>query len=238
VPGFSEKLIVGSMIIGGLAVLIAGALRLRKKLAASANPNLFTYVNELGGYAIFGVLLLIGGIALLFESDTLPPEAVAAQSISAPNSNWTDYRVADGQFVISVPDHWEKRPAPGQMVADLYVLDRQSDLHLSVRSLSREDFAVSSPAEAAQSVIRQMQSEAEGELTVTPSEDLILTGRPANKTVIGMTVNRVNFTIDLYWIQGDQRWIEFRFLSPRSKYEESKELFTKIASSIRRSPPL
>lgn len=233
-PGFSENLIVGSMVVGGLAVLIAGALRLRKKLAASANPSMFIYVNELGGYAIFGVLLLIGGVALLFEKDDLPPEAVADQSFSVPDTSWTEYRVADGQFLISVPRHWEQSPAPGQMIADLYALDRQSDLHLSVRSLSREDFAVNSPAEATQSVIQQMQSEAEGELTVTPSEDLRLAGLPANKTVIKMTVNRINFTVDLYWIQEDRRWIELRFLSPRSKYEETKELFTTIASSLRR----
>lgn len=233
-PGFSEKFIVGSMVIGGLAVLIAGALRLRKKLAASANPSVFTYLNELGGYAIFGLLLLIGGIALLFEQDNQPPDGVAERPISATNTPWIEHRVADGQFLISLPGHWEQSPPPSQMGSELYAIDRQNDLHFSVRSLAREDFAVNSVTEATEFVIQQMQSEAEGELTVLPPEDLLLAGRSAKKTVVEMTVNRVNFTVDLYWIQGDQRWVELRFLSPRSKYAEWQELFTRIASSMRR----
>lgn len=60
-PGASEIVTVGLALLMGLGLILAGVSRLRKKLAADARPSVKTWVNELGGYVIVGVLILIGG---------------------------------------------------------------------------------------------------------------------------------------------------------------------------------
>ena len=61
-----EIIINAAPLLVGLAIILAGVARLRKKLAADANPTIGTYVNELGGYVIAAIIALAIGLFLIF----------------------------------------------------------------------------------------------------------------------------------------------------------------------------
>jgi hypothetical protein len=66
VPGTREIIINAAPLLVGLAIILAGVARLRKKLAADASPTMGTYINELGGYVIAGLIALAIGIFMIF----------------------------------------------------------------------------------------------------------------------------------------------------------------------------
>lgn len=62
---FSESQLIFLGAIGVGAVLIwSGMARLRKKLGDVTQPTLMTYVNELGGYVIVAILVVICGLVM------------------------------------------------------------------------------------------------------------------------------------------------------------------------------
>lgn len=64
-PGTTNLLIIAGAIFVGLALIASAVFRLRKKLSAEEKPTFKTYVNEVGGYVVVGVILLIVGVAVL-----------------------------------------------------------------------------------------------------------------------------------------------------------------------------
>lgn len=87
--GFQELIIKLTPILIGVAILLAGVTRLRKKLAKDASPSVGTYVNELGGYIVAAILALILGIYLLFfeQSSSVTNEEVPESKSSARVEN-------------------------------------------------------------------------------------------------------------------------------------------------------
>ncbi|MCA9016493.1 MAG: hypothetical protein KDA77_14265, partial [Planctomycetaceae bacterium] len=67
-PGLYEVIIWTGIGLVFLAIAIAAIQRLRKRLSADVNPTWKTYVNELGGYIIVLILILLGGIAVLLDN--------------------------------------------------------------------------------------------------------------------------------------------------------------------------
>lgn len=80
VPGTMELLILASVPLVGLLLIISAIFRLRKKLSLSEKPTLGAYVNELGGYALIGVILLVGGLVFAASKLGTSPPADEQQS--------------------------------------------------------------------------------------------------------------------------------------------------------------
>ena len=59
--------IAGSMLVG-IALIASAITRVRKKLAVEAKPTLGTYLNELGGYVVVGVILILISLAVIVSS--------------------------------------------------------------------------------------------------------------------------------------------------------------------------
>lgn len=58
-PGMSETVILLGVFTVAVALILAPVLRLRKKFGPDTKPTIWTCVNELGGYAFVGVVVLI-----------------------------------------------------------------------------------------------------------------------------------------------------------------------------------
>ncbi|MCA9006672.1 MAG: hypothetical protein KDA70_15470 [Planctomycetaceae bacterium] len=66
-PGTYEVVICIGILLFFVAMVISAIQRIRKRLSSEANPTWKTYANELGGYIIVLILILIGGIAVLLD---------------------------------------------------------------------------------------------------------------------------------------------------------------------------
>ena len=64
-PGTFELLIVLSIPLVGIAMIISAISRARKKLSPESNPTTWTYFNELAGYFIVGILILVSWLAMV-----------------------------------------------------------------------------------------------------------------------------------------------------------------------------
>ena len=92
-PGTMELLISASVPLVGLLLIIAAIFRLRKKLSESEKPTFGTYINELGGYAVVGLILFVGGLGY-----------VATQLMGSGDSNPHEHKPDQQPAVDAVDD--------------------------------------------------------------------------------------------------------------------------------------
>lgn len=218
-----------------IAVIWSGVSRVRNVLASENKPTLMTYLNELGGYAILGVILLVCGFAALVEK--LRPDIAQETDGFSPPSIQTgveQHVFSDGQYVISMPSSWKRMPKNEQQPLDLYCVDQQSDLQLTGGSLPTADIATDDPATIVQLIVSKLRTGASAGLEASEPQRLQIDDRPAVRCRASGTFGSLNLTFDLWVIRDQDRWVEFRFWTPRSRFPQHEAKFSQIVSSLKR----
>ena len=225
--------------IGGIALAIiwSGVARLRKTLASENKPKLSTYVNELGGYAVVAVLMVVFGLAALmgaFGPDA-PQEAagIAPQGI---NSGAQLETFSEGRYVVSIPPGWQRIPQTEHQLSDLYCVDQQNELHLTGSSLRSADVAIDDPLAMMQVILKKVREEATANLEVSEPQLVRVGNSPAARSRVSGTIGAFNLTFDLWVVREPDRWIELHLWTTRSRFPNHEPTFSQIVSSLRRVP--
>lgn len=220
-----------------MAIIWSGVSRLRKTLASENKPTFSTYVNELGGYAVVAVLMLVFGLAMLMgafgpdapqEAAGIPPQGI--------NTGAQLQSFSEGRYVVSIPPGWQRVPQTEQQSSDLYCVDSQNDLHLTGSSLRSADVAIDDPLAMMQLILTKIREEATADLDVSEPQLVNVGNSPAAQSRVSGTIGAFNLTFDLWVVRESDRWIELHLWTTRSRFPSHEATFSEIVSSLRRVP--
>ena len=220
-----------------MAIIWSGIARLRKTLASENKPTFSTYVNELGGYVVVAVLMVVFGLTTLmgaFGPDA--PQKAAGITPQGINSGDQLQSFSEGRYAVSFPSGWQRIPQTEHQSSDLYCVDEQNDLHLTGFSMPSADVAIDDPLAMMQLILTKFQTDAGAGLEVSEPQLVTVGNSPAARSRVSGTIGAFNLTFDLWVVREPDRWIELHLWTTRSRFPNHEATFSQIVSSLRRVP--
>lgn len=227
-----------------VGLIYSAIRRLKKQLATDAKPTIKTYLNEIGGYVVFGLVALIAGVVLLFEQGgpatptdlgpDAPPTVHSQVDGAVAEQEWATQAIGDEPLTISTPKDWTATQIPEQPDDFLMTApQRQAFLRVEVIAKGR------TPAKTTQQLASLLQSSLTTDAAnsdVKLEEAVTIDGHPATFLEVQTTIEGHPVVFAIYTVDLSDRWAEIRFWMPAEQIESKRTVTRRIAESLRLYP--
>jgi len=233
VADFMAKLVWGGLLLSVSGVSIEVMLSLfaedqgRKIIPCNQRP--YNLILKVVAFTFFGSIMF----SLLYSAINSARLAVHnQQNTQAP---WVTHLLGGDQFVVQVPESWQKNELSTDYPGSVYLSDSHNDLHLVVAATPKIDVNFNSLEEAIQAVIKMQSAGLEQVQTEEPHYSQVGPFNAAD-TILKGSLNKTNLTFQIRVLDYGGTWVQSTLWATPSQYTKYQALFLQIRDSIGAAP--